>query len=119
MGIWEKIKKYHARIKGYGELHLGAYAVLSGGMCKLFGIPGEYWDMAMRRRVVKKLRKKYGKQLEAFAEEIDRNDGNVDHGRENVIWVCWFDGMENAPPIVQACYHSLCREMGGEGERRS
>lgn len=27
----------------------------------------------------------------------------------DVIWVCWFQGMENAPDIVKACYRSLCR----------
>lgn len=26
---------------------------------------------------------------------------------EPVIWWCWLQGLENVPPIVKACYHSL------------
>lgn len=114
MKFSEKIKKYTERLKMYGELHLGAYALFSGAMCKLGGIPGEYWDMNLRRKIVKKLRKKYKKQLCAFSEEIEKNDKTLDHGRENIVWVCWFQGIENAPPIVKACYRSLCRELSGK-----
>lgn len=31
----------------------------------------------------------------------------------NKVWVCWLQGMENAPLLVQVCYASLCRNLIG------
>ena len=30
----------------------------------------------------------------------------------DIVWVCWLQGMENAPPIVKRCYDSLVRHLG-------
>ena len=32
---------------------------------------------------------------------------------ENIIWVCWFQGLENAPFIVKQCIASIKRHAGG------
>lgn len=109
MGTWKKVK-------GYSTLHLGAYAVLLGGTLKLGGVAGGYWHALMRRKVVSKLRKKYRKEIAAFGSEIEAADASLDHGRDNTVWLCWLQGMESAPPIVQACYRSVCREMEGKRE---
>lgn len=35
------------------------------------------------------------------------------HNTENkIIWICWFQGYENAPPIVKACINSVKKYMG-------
>ncbi len=28
------------------------------------------------------------------------------------IWVCWWQGKESMPPIVQTCFHALCKQAG-------
>lgn len=32
-----------------------------------------------------------------------------DEKKSNIIWFCWFQGKQNFPPIVQACYNSIKR----------
>lgn len=33
------------------------------------------------------------------------------HERSRNVWVCWLQGMESAPPVVQACYNSLLKNL--------
>lgn len=111
MGIGKKFK-------GYTTLHLGTYSLLLGTTLKLGGFTSGagYWSTIMRKKIVNKLRKKYKKQISALGDEIEAADPSLDHGKDDTVWICWFQGMENAPPIVQACYRSVCRVM--EGERK-
>lgn len=51
-----------------------------------------------------KLEKKYKKELAAFDQSFD---DAVPHESTNKVWICWFQGMENAPTLVQRCYQSL------------
>lgn len=50
-----------------------------------------------------KLEKKYSWKL----EEFDKNYVEREHNTSNKIWICWFQGMENAPEIVRRCYQSV------------
>ena len=50
-----------------------------------------------------KLEKKYKWKL----NEIDENYVDREHTTSNKIWICWFQGMENAPELVQKCYNSV------------
>lgn len=34
--------------------------------------------------------------------------------KNNIIWVCWFQGIKNAPELVQICYHSLLKNLSIE-----
>lgn len=50
-----------------------------------------------------KLEKKYRDKLEQFHKEyID-----AEHKISNKVWMCWFQGMDNAPELVKRCYKSL------------
>jgi len=53
-----------------------------------------------------KLAKKYGRVLEQF-----KYDSNLPHETSNKVWVCWFQGMEQAPDIVKKCYESVVQNM--------
>lgn len=56
----------------------------------------------------KKLEKKYRKDL----AEINRKyDSSLPHINCKKIWICWLQGMENAPEIVKACYKSIKRNI--------
>ncbi len=100
------------RVKEYSTLHLGAYSLFLGMTLKLGGVAEKYWGTVMRKKVMGKLRKKYKKEISAFGDEIEAADASLDHGKDDTVWICWLQGMENAPPIVQACYRSVCRTMG-------
>ena len=32
--------------------------------------------------------------------------------RNKIIWFCWLQGLEQAPSIVKACYHSYMKNLG-------
>lgn len=44
-------------------------------------------------------------------------DANFEKKRSDIVWVCWLQGMENAPNVVQACYSSLKRNLVGKDIR--
>lgn len=40
--------------------------------------------------------------------EFDKNyNNNLTHNLSNKVWICWFQGIENAPEIVKKCYESI------------
>ena len=56
-------------------------------------------------KLYKKIRKKYLSVLSHFVAPISNESENITSC--NKIWVCWMQGIENAPVLVQKCYHSL------------
>ena len=56
----------------------------------------------------KKLEKKYAKRLEVFNSEYTVS---CPHIQSNKGWVCWFQGMDEAPELVKKCYESLKRNL--------
>lgn len=63
----------------------------------------EILRLSARLKIKQKLEKKYRGKLDAFEK------GYVDeeHASSNKVWVCWFQGLENAPELVKSCYRSL------------
>lgn len=55
----------------------------------------------------KSLAKKYHKYAVEIKKDIDVNYDNLPHENPDKIFVCWLQGMENAPDIVKICYNSL------------
>ena len=37
----------------------------------------------------------------------------IPEGMEDKIWMCWWQGLENAPEIVKACIDSVCKNSAG------
>ena len=56
-----------------------------------------------------KLKKKYKKVLEKFDEEYEEKD----HVASQKIWIFWWQGMDNAPALVQRCYNSVKEHLSG------
>lgn len=54
-------------------------------------------------KIKQKLERKYRKRL----EEFDRNWTERKRTSSNKVWICWFQGIENAPILVQRCYQSV------------
>lgn len=68
----------------------------------------EILRLAAQLKARKKLFRKYGKRLKGFESCYDEK---APHNLSNKVWVCWFQGMENAPEIVRKCYKSLCDNL--------
>ena len=73
------------------------------------------------RRVEPFLVQKYGSKVQEFKKFLDGPSGKAErngsrelmHEHPKVIWWCWLQGYDAAPPIVKACYNSLMREFKG------
>ncbi len=44
-----------------------------------------------------------------FSSKVEEYDYKNDYIQGDTIWVCWWQGEENMPPIVKACYRSILR----------
>ena len=64
----------------------------------------EILRLSTQLKAKQKLEKKYKKKLEEFDQQYDIS---LSHEKSNKVWVCWFQGMENAPELVRKCYRSL------------
>ncbi len=54
----------------------------------------------------KYLKEKYQNYLNEYKHNDVNNSNN-----SKIIWICWFQGYENAPKIVQACINSIKKNM--------
>jgi len=59
--------------------------------------------LAVNNKLLKRLRKKNRKFIAQFQQE----NAEAPRVRSNKVWVCWLQGIEQAPPLVQRCYRSL------------
>lgn len=61
----------------------------------------------LRLSTALKTRQKLERRFSWKLEEFDRSYLESEHIDSNIIWICWFQGMENAPAIVRKCYQSV------------
>lgn len=62
-------------------------------------------SFASQLKVKERLEKEYLPVMKAFDQEYAA--ASLPHARSRKVWVCWFQGMENAPQLVKRCYQSL------------
>lgn len=60
-------------------------------------------------KINKRLRTQYQYVLKDFDKVIPENI--IQKESSNKIWVCWMQGMENAPIMVKKCYNSLQKNL--------
>lgn len=66
----------------------------------------EILRLSIQLKIKQKLARKYRSKLSNFHYNFtDKRESS------NNIWICWFQGIENAPTIVKACYNSLIRNL--------
>ena len=59
--------------------------------------------LGVTHKIVSRLRRKYRRTI----TEFKRKTAQGERVRSNKVWVCWLQGMEQAPELVQFCYKSL------------
>ena len=63
-------------------------------------------------KIVAALQKRYRLLMEAKMREYEQSGS--DRSRSDIVWFCWLQGLESAPPIVKACYASLVKSLSGK-----
>lgn len=68
----------------------------------------EILRLSTQLKTKQRLEKKYRSTLNG----LDRSyDSSLPHESSNKVWICWFQGMENAPAIVKKCYESVKKNL--------
>ena len=94
-------------IRQYRKSHVLLFALLQM-LCHGFSKKSlEIVRLAVYNRIQKRLRKKYRR----FIADFKANSQPAPRERSNKVWVCWFQGIENAPTLVQRCYASLQKNL--------
>ena len=48
------------------------------------------------------LKRKFGKEVQDYSKiKVESNEG------KDCVWVCWLQGIDNAPQLVKDCYDSV------------
>lgn len=97
-------------LKEYAQSHVLFHALaltaLEGTSKKSLEIVRE----SVSNKVVKRLRKQYAPFIAEFKKK-DAERAMLPHEHSNKVWVCWLQGMDDAPTIVKKCYQSLLENL--------
>ncbi|MBO5867943.1 MAG: capsular polysaccharide synthesis protein [Oscillospiraceae bacterium] len=94
-------------LKQYLHAHVFLFAMVQTLLLGFSKKALEILRLAVNNKILGKLRKKY----RSFIAEQKANAPALPRVRSNKIWVCWFQGIEQAPALVQRCYRSLQENM--------
>lgn len=64
----------------------------------------EILRLSVQLKWKEKLARRYSSYIRRFDKEYDNN---LEHDTSNKVWICWFQGVENAPAVVQKCIESV------------
>ncbi|MBE5943308.1 MAG: capsular biosynthesis protein [Lachnospiraceae bacterium] len=92
-------------LKQYLRAHVFLFACVQALLLGFSKKSLEILRLAVSNKILKKLRKKYRKFIEGYVAAADNKD--LQRVKSNKVWVCWFQGIEQAPYIVKKCYQSL------------
>lgn len=88
-------------IRDYFRNHVFLYACIQS-LLLLFSRKGlEIVRLGIEQKKLRKLKKKYKKYVDKWScSEIERKHNKT-------IWICWFQGLEQAPELVRKCIDSI------------
>lgn len=97
------------RIKSYINAHVLIFACFSKLLAGKSKKGNELHGILVRAHIIDKLRKKYSKKINQYKDKVLIKD--LPQSTSNKVWICWFQGMENAPQIVKICYQSMLTNL--------
>ncbi len=66
----------------------------------------------LRLSATMKIEQKLVRKYQCILQQFDKMyDDKLIQNQSNKVWICWFQGIENAPLIVQKCYASLKEKL--------
>lgn len=66
----------------------------------------EILRLSVELKLLRRLKKKENKRIREFGDAIKKEHLPRNHSKN--IWICWWQGIENAPELVRVCYASVC-----------
>ena len=109
MGIWQYYKQaggFKLLIQ-YWKAHVLGYAFLEFILLGKSKTALEIFRLAVNNRIHEKLKRKYEYVITKKLTIPEKGKCQ----KSNKVWVCWFQGVENAPLLVRRCYESLCKYL--------
>ena len=100
--LFKKVGGFNV-LKQYAKAHVLCYALAQTAANGLSKKSLELVRLGVTHKTICRLRKKYRKYIAGFTA----NYKQAPQIRSNKVWVCWLQGMDAAPPLVQRCYRSL------------
>lgn len=99
-------------LKQYAMAHVLLFSFVQTALLGLSKKALEIVRLSVDHRIYCKLKKRYQPFIDEYrAREKTKN---LQQKHTDIVWVCWFQGMEQAPQMVKRCYESLQRNLSGK-----
>ena len=96
-------------IKQYAKAGVLPFAIVVAPLLGFSRKGLELFRLAVQMKIYNRISKKYSMELRKYDEKTDWSLLRQEHQKK--IWICWLQGMENAPLVVQKCYKSICKYL--------
>lgn len=107
--IFQKVNGL-SMLKQYAKARVLGFALLETALLGLSRKSLEIVRLAVEHRILDKLRKQYRKFVQGYMEESVKS-APLAYVHSHTIWVCWMQGMDQAPELVQSCFRSLQKHL--------
>lgn len=107
--IFKKVDGFRV-LKEYAASHVLMFSLSNVLMLGTNRKSLELVRMAVSNKIICRLRKQYRNYIKNFVSDW-KEKVDLEHKHSNKVWVCWLQGIEQAPEIVKVCYDSLCTNL--------
>lgn len=91
-------------LRQYTQAHVLTFALINTAIIGVSKKSLEIVRLSINNRILCKIRKKYKRYISNYL--LNYNE-ELEHIKSNKVWVCWLQGINEAPLLVQKCYQSL------------
>lgn len=95
-------------LKQYWRAHVLLLAILETFLLGISKKSLEIVRLVGYHKILCRLRRRYKKFINAY---LINYPNNMKREQSKKVWICWLQGMENAPQLVQKCYRSLVENL--------
>ena len=96
-------------LRQYLRAHVLLFALIQTALNGFSKKALEIVRLAVDHKIFKRLAKKNRKFIQEFVQAHPAESCKQTHNP--IIWTIWLQGMDNAPAVVQKCYHSMCKHI--------
>jgi hypothetical protein len=94
-------------LKQYKRAGVLGFALVETGLLGFSHKSLEIVRLAVNNKILSKLRKEYKNFILKYKVSNAKKNEKLPQNLSNKVWVCWLQGIENAPVLVQRCFESL------------
>lgn len=105
--IFKKVRGKDILIQ-YWRAHVLSFALIQTIILGFSKKSLEIVRLAVANKILCKMRKKYKVFIINY---LSINNKELPRVRSNKVWVCWLQGIDKAPELIQKCYESLLNNL--------